>query len=191
MILIDNYDSFTYNLVHLLHTLGQEVEVIRNNVLSAEEVLRKQPRRLIIGPGPGIPSKAGISKALIVKTPVPLLGICLGHQAVGEVFGGCVVRATRVMHGKTSLIYHHGQDLFCGLPPCFEATRYHSLIVEELPEELEITAWTQEGEVMGLRHRSKPIFGVQFHPESISTSYGEKILENFCRFKNLRTRSSG
>jgi len=179
MILIDNYDSFTYNIAQALQTLGQEVEVIRNDALSAEEVLDKQPDLLIIGPGPGNPSGARISKELIEKATIPLLGICLGHQAIGEVFGAKVVRANCVMHGKTSQIYHEDADLFQGLPTPFDATRYHSLILEDLPDELVVTAWTDKEEVMGLRHITKPIYGVQFHPESIASKNGLHLLKNF------------
>lgn len=179
MILIDNYDSFTYNVVQALQVLGQEIEVIRNDALSVKEVLEKRPRMIVIGPGPGTPSRAGISKELIKKTPVPLLGICLGHQAIGEVFGARVVRAQRAMHGKTSWIHHRGCALFQGVPLPFEAARYHSLILEELPDELEREAWTEEGEIMGLRHKTRPIFGMQFHPESIATRSGLALLKNF------------
>jgi anthranilate synthase/aminodeoxychorismate synthase-like glutamine amidotransferase len=178
MIIIDNYDSFTYNIVQSLQTIGHKVEVIRNDALSARKILDKQPRLLIIGPGPGNPSGAGISKELIEEANVPILGICLGHQAIGEVFGARVVRARCVMHGKSSLIHHSGGPLYQGLPTPFEAARYHSLILEDLPDILETEAWTDEGEIMGLRHKTKPIFGVQFHPESIATKWGLDLLKN-------------
>lgn len=178
MIIIDNYDSFTYNIVQSLQTIGHKVEVIRNDALSARKILDKQPQLLIIGPGPGNPSGAGISKELIEKGNVPILGICLGHQAIGEVFGARVVRARRVMHGKSSLIHHAGGPLYQGLPTPFEAARYHSLILEDLPDILVTEAWTDEGEIMGLRHKTKPIFGVQFHPESIATKWGLDLLKN-------------
>lgn len=161
--------------------LGQKVEVVRNDALSAQEILDKDPSLLVIGPGPGNPSGAGISKELIEKASVPILGICLGHQAIGEVFGAILSHALRVMHGKTSLIHHRSEGLFKGLPLPFEATRYHSLILENLPDVLEVTAWTDQGEVMGLRHKTKPIFGVQFHPESVATADGLVLLNNFLK----------
>ncbi|MCC5832406.1 MAG: aminodeoxychorismate/anthranilate synthase component II [Chlamydiales bacterium] len=178
IILIDNYDSFTYNIAQGLQTLGYTVEVIRNNSLSVRELLDKEPQLVIIGPGPGKPSEAGISKKLIEEAKVPIFGICLGHQAIGEIFGARVVRAQQAVHGKVSLIHHGGGPLYQGLPTPFEAVRYHSLILEGLPDLLETEAWTDGGEIMGLRHKRKPIFGVQFHPESIATQYGLKVLEN-------------
>ena len=189
ILVIDNYDSFTYNLVQYLGELGAEVQVYRNDAISVAEVLAKDPSRIVISPGPGTPDDAGISKELIAKIgdSTPLLGVCLGHQCIGEVFGGVVDRAARLMHGKTSQIYHYRDGLFEGLPSPFIATRYHSLIVEEpVPTELEVTAFTKEGEVMGLRHKQKSIFGVQFHPESILTTEGKKLLKNFLQVKNKK-----
>ncbi|MFP4648343.1 MAG: anthranilate synthase component II [Halorhodospira sp.] len=188
ILMIDNYDSFTWNLVQYLGELGARVEVVRNDEISIPEVRRLRPERLVISPGPCTPNEAGISLELIrsLAGEIPILGVCLGHQAIGQVFGGRVVRARKVMHGKTSPVRHRGQGIFAGLPEPLEATRYHSLIVEResVPEELEITAWTEgpQGvvdEIMGLRHRRLPIEGVQFHPESILTRSGHELLRNF------------
>ncbi|MBI2093116.1 MAG: aminodeoxychorismate/anthranilate synthase component II [Candidatus Omnitrophica bacterium] len=183
ILMIDNYDSFTYNLVQYLGELGEELVVKRNDQISLKEAQRLKPSRIVISPGPGDPSDAGISNELIrhFAGKVPILGVCLGHQCIGEVFGGQVVRAKRPMHGKTSRIFHDNSPLFKNLPNPFEATRYHSLIVkrESLPSSLVVTAWTQEKEVMGLRHKNQPIFGVQFHPESIMTAVGKDLLKNF------------
>lgn len=179
---IDNYDSFTYNLVQYLGELGAEPLVFRNDAITVEELDALNPSHIVISPGPGTPDDAGISKQVIRELGPrrPILGVCLGHQCIGEVFGGRVVRAPRLMHGKTSPIHHYGRDLFLGLPKPFEATRYHSLIVEEpLPDELKATAFTKEGELMGLQHRTYPVYGVQFHPESILTAHGKQILHNF------------
>jgi len=180
---IDNYDSFTYNLVQLLGELGAEIRVFRNDAITPDELDALDPSHVVISPGPGDPGEAGISTELVrahAGSLRPLLGVCLGHQCIGAAFGGSVVRAPRLMHGKTSPIYHAGGELFAGLPSPFEATRYHSLIVDQpLPEELQATAYTQEGELMALRHRRFPIFGVQFHPESILTPSGKQILQNF------------
>lgn len=179
---IDNYDSFTYNLVQYLGELGADVQVFRNDAVSVDAVEALDPTHILISPGPGDPSDAGVSNEIIrqLGPRYPLLGVCLGHQCIGEVFGGKVVRAPRLMHGKVSPIYHYGDDLFVGIPSPFDATRYHSLIVEEpLPAELQVTAFTKEGELMGLRHRQHPIYGVQFHPESILTTSGKQILRNF------------
>jgi anthranilate synthase/aminodeoxychorismate synthase-like glutamine amidotransferase len=182
---IDNYDSFTYNLVQYLGELGAQVRVFRNDAVTVEDLDALDPSHIVISPGPGTPSDAGISKEVIRvlgagKARRPVLGVCLGQQCIGEVFGGAVVRAPRLMHGKTSPVYHYGGALFQGVPSPFEATRYHSLIVQEpLPGELEATAFTREGELMGLRHKTHPIFGVQFHPESILTASGKQILRNF------------
>jgi anthranilate synthase/aminodeoxychorismate synthase-like glutamine amidotransferase len=179
---IDNYDSFTYNLVQYLGELGAELEVFRNDAVTVEELDALAPTHIVISPGPGTPDDGGISKDVIRRLGprLPILGVCLGHQCIGEAFGGRVVRAPRLMHGKTSLIHHYGTDLFLGLPKPFEATRYHSLIVEEpLPDVLKATAFTKEGELMGLRHRAYPVFGVQFHPESILTPPGKQLLSNF------------
>ncbi|MCL6511472.1 MAG: aminodeoxychorismate/anthranilate synthase component II [Anaerolineae bacterium] len=180
---IDNYDSFTYNLVQYLGELGAEPRVFRNDQVTIEALRALKPRAFVISPGPGTPQKdSGISNDVLreFSGQVPILGVCLGQQCMGYVFGGEVVRAPRLMHGKTSLIHHNGRDLFRGLPNPFEATRYHSLIVTEpLPPVLEVTAFTKEGEVMGLRHRQHPTFGVQFHPESILTQGGKQIIANF------------
>ena len=181
---IDNYDSFTYNLVQYLGELGAEVRVFRNDAISAAEVDLLAPSHIVISPGPGDPSDAGISRQVIRELGArrPVLGVCLGHQCIGDVFGGQVVRAKRIVHGKTSPVYHYGDDLYQGLPSPFDATRYHSLIVAEpLPDDLEVTAFTTDGEMMGLRHRRYPIHGVQFHPESILTMGGKQILTNFLR----------
>ncbi len=183
LLVIDNYDSFTFNLVQYFGTLGVEQRVFRNDQITVEEALALQPERVLISPGPCSPSEAGVSIAMIeaFAGKVPLFGVCLGHQSIGQHFGGKVIRADRLMHGKTSPISHHGKDLFKGLPQGLQATRYHSLIVERqsFPDCLEITAETAEGEIMGLRHRELPIWGVQFHPESIATENGMDILKNF------------
>ena len=179
---IDNYDSFTYNLVQYLGELGADLRVFRNDKVTLDELIALAPERLVISPGPGDPNDGGVSNAAILHFTgkIPVFGVCLGHQCLGAVYGGNVVRAPRLMHGKTSPIHHHGTGLFAGLPSPFEATRYHSLIVQEpVPDCLEITAFTAEGEVMGLKHREHPTFGVQFHPESILTKHGKQILKNF------------
>ncbi len=180
---IDNYDSFTYNLVQYLGELGAQPRVWRNDQVTVEEVAAAEPSHIVISPGPGTPERdSGVSNEVIrqLGPRIPTLGVCLGHQCLGYVFGGRVVRAPRLMHGKTSLIYHTGKGVFDGIPSPFTATRYHSLIVAEpAPDELEVTAFTPEGEIMGLRHRRYPIFGVQFHPESILTQYGREMLKNF------------
>ena len=188
LLMIDNYDSFTYNLVQYLGELGVEVRVVRNDELTMEQAAAMAPERIVISPGPCTPNEAGISVPLILAMAgrVPILGVCLGHQSIGQAFGGHIVKARRVMHGKTSPIHHRGQGVFNGLEDPFEATRYHSLVIERasLPECLEVTAWTQtpEGEpdeIMGVRHRELPIQGVQFHPESILTQHGHDLLRNF------------
>lgn len=183
ILLIDNYDSFTYNLVQYLGELGERLEIFRNDKLTLEDIAKMAPGKIVISPGPGRPRDAGISCALIreFSARVPILGVCLGHQCIGEVFGGKVIHAKRLMHGKTSLIYHDGQTIFKGVQQPFTATRYHSLIVEKesLPECLEIIARTDTDEIMGLKHRRLPVWGVQFHPESILTEEGKKILRNF------------
>ena len=180
---VDNYDSFTYNLVQYLGELGARVAVFRNDALSAAELAEREPAAVVISPGPCDPDQAGISLAVVGRlgATTPLLGVCLGHQAIGQAYGGRVVRAPVVMHGKVSLVHHDGDGLFAGLPDPFEATRYHSLIVDRdsLPDALQVTAWTEDGLVMGLRHRSHPVFGVQFHPESICTPVGHRLLGAF------------
>ncbi len=183
LIVIDNYDSFTYNLVQYLAELGEAVEVVRNDALTVGDLAARQPRALVVSPGPGRPEDAGVSLAAVraLAPATPILGVCLGHQCLGAAFGGRVVRAPTPVHGKTSPIHHYGDPLFGGVPDPFVATRYHSLIVEEasLPAELEVTARTEDGLIMALRHRRWPAYGVQFHPESIATPYGRKILANF------------
>jgi anthranilate synthase component 2 len=183
ILVVDNYDSFTYNLVHYLVELGARTRVIRNDVMSAEEALALKPEAVLLSPGPCTPDEAGICLPLIAAAPddLPILGVCLGHQAIGQAFGGQVVRAKSLMHGKTSQIRHDGQGLFAGMKPDFTAARYHSLAVlsDSLPEPLEADAWTADGEIMGLRHKTRPIFGVQFHPESIATEGGHQLLANF------------
>jgi len=195
ILMIDNYDSFTYNLVQYLGELGEELLVKRNDQVTVEQVARMKPSSIVISPGPGRPTDAGVSNALIKRFAgtIPILGVCLGHQCIGEVFGGQVVRARRPMHGKTSQIYHTQRALFAGVPTPFEATRYHSLIVkrETLPRELTVTAWTTEHEIMGLQHRQAPIYGVQFHPESILTTVGKDLLRNFLSLaKTFHRRSA-
>ncbi len=183
ILVIDNYDSFTYNLVQYFGELGAEIVVKRNDEITIPEIEALAPQRLCISPGPCTPNEAGISCDVIrhFGGKVPILGVCLGHQSIGQVYGGEVVRAGRLMHGKTSPIHHTGENVFAGLPNPFEATRYHSLLVkrETLPDCLKITAETEEGEIMGLAHRDLPVFGVQFHPESILTKVGKNLLENF------------
>jgi anthranilate synthase/aminodeoxychorismate synthase-like glutamine amidotransferase len=183
VLMIDNYDSFTYNLVQYLRELGEEVRVFRNDSISCAEISSLNPGRIVISPGPCTPNEAGVSLAVIEKFAgvIPILGVCLGHQAIGQAFGGRVVRAARLMHGKTSLIHHDGRSVFRDLPVPFTATRYHSLIVEResLPACLEISAWTEEREIMGVRHRELMVEGVQFHPESILTEHGHELLRNF------------
>lgn len=183
VLVIDNYDSFTYNIVQLLQVLGAEVEVFRNDAITLPEIGRRAPDRLLISPGPCAPDQAGISLASIqaFSGKIPILGVCLGHQSIGQAFGGHIVRAPTLMHGKTSPIHHAGRGVFFGLPSPFIATRYHSLVVdrERWPEALEITAWTEDGTIMGLRHRTWPVEGVQFHPESILSEHGAELLGRF------------
>ena len=185
LLVIDNYDSFTYNLVQYFGELGADPQVKRHDAITPEEVEKMRPSKIVISPGPGTPADAGISMELIRRfgAKVPLLGVCLGHQCIGEVYGGKVVRAGRLMHGKTSPIQHDGRGVFAQLPNPFEATRYHSLIVEaeSVPSCLEVSAKTAEGEIMGLRHRQNPVHGVQFHPESILSKEGKDLLANFLR----------
>jgi len=185
--MIDNYDSFTYNLVQYLGELGQRVLVYRNDALTLKDIVHLAPQKIVISPGPGRPENAGISCAVIgeFSGKIPILGVCLGHQAIGYCFGGKIVQAKRLMHGKTSKIYHNKKDIFKNIPNPFSATRYHSLLVDKktLPDSLEITAWTVEDEIMGLKHKAYPLWGVQFHPESILTSSGKAILDNFIKLK--------
>lgn len=187
LLVIDNYDSFTYNLVQYLGELGEAIEVYRNDAVSLEEIAAKRPARIVISPGPCTPNEAGISVDVIKRFAgkIPILGVCLGHQSIGAAFGGDVVRADRLMHGKTSMIHHDAKTIYHGLPNPFEATRYHSLIVrrDTLPACLEVSAETKEGEIMGLRHREWPVEGVQFHPESILTRAGKDLLRNFLRVR--------
>ena len=187
LLIIDNYDSFTYNLVQYLGELGEEIEVHRNDAITLDEIAARRPSHIVISPGPCTPNEAGISVDLITRFAgaIPILGVCLGHQAIGAAFGGDVVRADRLMHGKTSMIHHDGKTIYQGLDNPFEATRYHSLIVKRqtLPACLEISAETDQGEIMGLRHRSLPVEGVQFHPESILTRVGKDLLRNFLKVR--------
>ena len=188
LLMIDNYDSFTYNLVQYLQALGAEVKVVRNDAMTVDEIAKLAPERIVISPGPCTPNEAGVSLEIIERlgANTPILGVCLGHQSIGQAYGGNVIRAGRIMHGKTSRIRHEGKGVFAGLPDAYEATRYHSLVVERssLPDALEVTAWTENEdgsfeEIMGLRHREYPVEGVQFHPESILTEHGHALLKNF------------
>ncbi len=184
---IDNYDSFTYNLVQYLGELGAEIKVFRNDQVTLDQLVTLSPTHLVISPGPGDPNDGGISNEAIryFTGKIPVLGVCLGHQCLGAVYGGVVKRAPKLMHGKTSPIYHNSKGIFDGLPSPFEATRYHSLMVEEpVPDCLEVTAFTSDGIVMGLKHKDHPTFGVQFHPESILTKHGKQLLKNFLSIKN-------
>jgi anthranilate synthase component II len=183
ILLIDNYDSFTYNLAQYLGELGQEVEVVRNDAIDLRGISAKKPERIVISPGPCTPNEAGISVPLIREFAgkIPLLGVCLGHQSIGAAFGGNIVRAKRVMHGKTSVVSHNRQDCFSNIPSPYTVIRYHSLVIERasLPRELSITAESDDGEIMGVRHKTLPVWGVQFHPESILTEHGHQLLRNF------------
>lgn len=187
ILVIDNYDSFTYNLVQYLGELGADLQVYRNDQITLEEIEALAPERIVISPGPCTPKEAGISVPLIQQfaSQIPILGVCLGHQSIGQAFGGRIVRAPRLMHGKTSLIYHDGRALFQGIPNPFIACRYHSLVIEResLPDCLEITAETDQGEIMGVRHKVFPVEGVQFHPESVVTEYGKVLLKNFLELR--------
>ena len=183
ILVIDNYDSFTYNLVHYLNELGAQTRVFRNDALTTEEALGMRPQAVLLSPGPCTPDEAGICLDLLTRAPrdLPILGVCLGHQAMGQAEGGKVIRAKTLMHGKTDSIHHNGGGLFRDIPSPFTATRYHSLAIERssLPNTLEVTAWTDDGEIMGVQHRERPLYGVQFHPESIATQYGHEMLANF------------
>ncbi|WP_420643622.1 anthranilate synthase component II [Candidatus Leptofilum sp.] len=182
LVVIDNYDSFTYNLVQYLGELGQEIKVFRNDQVTLDEIRALNPDHIVISPGPGDPDDGGISLDVLREfgATTPIFGVCLGHQCIGQAYGGKVTRAPRLMHGKVSKVYHNGHGVFSGVPSPFNATRYHSLIVEEpIPDDLEVTAFTSQGEVMGVRHKAYPTVGVQFHPESILTEHGKRILQNF------------
>lgn len=183
LVIIDNYDSFTYNLYQYLGELGADMKVFRNDKITVEQIADLKPEKLLVSPGPCTPKEAGISCTAIeyFAGKIPVLGVCLGHQSIGQVFGGNVIRARRLMHGKTSPIHHRNTDVFAGLPNPFDATRYHSLVIEKAtcPACLEITAWAEEDEIMGVRHKDLPVYGVQFHPESILTQYGKQLLQNF------------
>jgi len=195
ILMIDNYDSFTYNLVQYLGELGAEVKTVRNDAITTDEIRDLNPQGIVISPGPCTPDDAGISLEVVAKlgSLFPILGVCLGHQCIGQVFGGEVVRAEKIMHGKTSLMHHRGEGVFAGLPQPFEATRYHSLVLQKdtIPDSLKVTAWTEHAdgaqeEIMGLKHESLPIEGVQFHPESILTRCGHDLLQNFINTTNRK-----
>jgi anthranilate synthase component 2 len=190
ILVIDNYDSFTYNLVHYLNELGAETHVVRNDAIGVREALGLQPQGVLLSPGPKAPNDAGICLALLDAAPadLPIFGVCLGHQAIGQAYGGEVIHAKALMHGKTSAIHHAGKGVFAGLKNPFTATRYHSLSVQkqDLPAALEVTAWTDDGEIMGVRHRTRPVFGVQFHPESIATECGYDLLANFLEIAGVK-----
>ncbi len=194
ILVVDNYDSFTYNLVHYLAELGAQTHVVRNDDLTVEEAWALEPEAVLLSPGPCAPDQAGICLSLIetAAETMPILGVCLGHQSIGQAFGGEVVRAKTLMHGKTSPILHEGRGVFGGLPSPFTATRYHSLAVrrETLPDALEVTAWTEDGEIMGLSHRTRPIHGVQFHPESIATQHGHEMIANFLDLAGVKRLAS-
>ncbi len=186
LVVIDNYDSFTYNLVQYLGELGAAPRVFRNDRITLDELRALNPSHIVISPGPGVPGEGGISNEVIAGfyRTTPILGVCLGHQCIGEVFGGKVARAPRLMHGKTSRIFHRGFGLYEGIPNPFEAGRYHSLVVQEpLPDQLQVTSFAETGEVMGLQHKEFPLFGVQFHPESVLTPHGKQLLKNFLEYK--------
>lgn len=190
ILVVDNYDSFTWNLVHYLAELGAETRVVRNDEITPDEAWASRPDAILLSPGPCSPNEAGICLPILTTAPedMPIFGVCLGHQAMGQAFGGEVIRAKTLMHGKTSPILHDGSSVFRGLPSPFTATRYHSLAVrrETLPDVLQVTAWTQDGEIMGLAHRTRPIHGVQFHPESIATEHGHDMLANFLDLANVK-----
>lgn len=186
LLMIDNYDSFTYNLYQYLGEIGAEVEVVRNDAETLDALVAREPDGVVVSPGPGVPEDAGVSIDVVdrfARRGTPVFGVCLGHQSIGVAYGGKIVRARSIMHGKTSLMHHEGQGVFAGLPQPFEATRYHSLVIEpaSCPDVLEVTARTEDGEIMGVRHRELPVEGVQFHPESILTEVGKRLLGNFTR----------
>jgi len=183
VLVIDNYDSFTFNLVQYLGELGAEATVVKNDGIDAAAVAEAAVSGVLVSPGPCTPNEAGVSLAAVLCARVPVLGVCLGHQSIGQAYGGNIVRAERLMHGRTSPVFHQGKGVFAGLPSPFEATRYHSLLVERgsLPDCLEITAWTEEGEIMGLAHKQRPVEGVQFHPESVLTTHGKDLIANWVR----------
>jgi anthranilate synthase/aminodeoxychorismate synthase-like glutamine amidotransferase len=193
ILVIDNYDSFTYNLVQQMGEMGADLHVVRNDQIRLETVKQLAPSHIVISPGPGTPDDGGVSLDIIreLGSSTPILGVCLGHQCIGQAYGGVVLRAERLMHGKTSMVYHKHDPLFTGVPSPFEATRYHSLIVEEssIPECLMVTAFTESGEIMALRHKEHPVVGVQFHPESILTTYGPRILKNFIESVHIRAHA--
>lgn len=193
ILVIDNYDSFTYNLVHYLAELGAETQVYRNDALSVQDALALKPKAVLLSPGPCAPDQAGICLPLLRAAPedLPIFGVCLGHQSIGQAYGGDVIRAKTLMHGKTSQIHHSDVGLFKDLPNPFTATRYHSLAIkrETLPDDLIVTAWTDDGEIMGVQHRTRPIHGVQFHPESIATEGGHQILSNFLRLAGIESQN--
>ena len=193
ILVIDNYDSFTYNLVHYLAELGAETQVWRNDALSVQDALALKPQAILLSPGPCAPDQAGICLPLLRAAPedMPVLGVCLGHQSIGQAYGGDVIRAKTLMHGKTSLIHHNNTGIFKDLPSPFTATRYHSLAVkrETLPADLEVTAWTEDGEIMGVQHKTRPIHGVQFHPESIATEGGHQLLANFLDLAGIESHN--
>ncbi|HEX3364918.1 aminodeoxychorismate/anthranilate synthase component II [Phenylobacterium sp.] len=190
ILVIDNYDSFTYNLVHYLNELGAETHVVRNDALTVQQALGLQPQGVLLSPGPKTPNEAGICLGLLAAAPadLPIFGVCLGHQSIGQAYGGAVIHARALMHGKTSQIHHEGKGVFAGLKTPFTATRYHSLSVrkEDLPADLEVTAWTEDGEIMGVQHKTRPVHGVQFHPESIATECGYDLLANFLEIAGVR-----
>ena len=194
LLMIDNYDSFTYNLVQYLGELGEEVMVVRNDEITLEAIQQLNPAGIVISPGPRTPDEAGISVELINRFSgkIPILGVCLGHQSIGQAFGARVVRAEKIMHGKTSLVFHDGKGVFQGMSNPFTATRYHSLVIERssIPDCLDISAWTEDGEIMGVRHRTLPIEGVQFHPESILSEYGHQLLGNFLHGHHIHEHPS-
>ena len=193
LLLIDNYDSFTYNLVHYIGELGAETQVVRNDAMNVQEAMALKPEAILLSPGPCDPDRAGICLALVhaaAETATPLMGVCLGHQSIGQAFGGAVERHSEIVHGKMGVMHHKAKGLFGGLPSPFEATRYHSLVVEResLPDCLEITAETEDGAIMGLQHKELPIHGVQFHPESIASEHGHRLLQNFLDLANLKLK---